>query len=635
MINIQDDVIRLHALGVLEHLLADKTTGHNILWAADAYAERGSRCEPSAEITSDLITGPENAGIIQTRARKAFEQQSERTRKWAEVYTPLWIVKKMCDFLDEQWFKRKDGFNKVQPDTGHVVFTAAKTWKQYVQSRRLEITCGEAPFLVSRYDAVTGNMIPIEERTGLLDRKLRVIGENTETEADWLQWSETAFQNIYGYELQGDSLLVARVNLLMTFAEYLNQRWNRSPTLDEYRRFSHIICWNIWQMDGLKGTVPAAVEEMAQISFFESSSEPPPDCKIYNWRQQRSTEYRDINRGNSKMKFDFIIGNPPYQEETESNSTRMPPIYNLFMDQAYLVSEKTELITPARFLYNAGYTPKQWNEKMLHDKHFKVIYYEPESSKIFANTDIKGGIAISFRDETKDFGEIDTFTKYRELNTILAKVKAVDFQSLENIISSPLSFQLSDIMKSENPNLLDRLRSSAFSTLSGIFFDECPQDGSDYIKMIGLQSGKRTIKYVRRDYIKDSSGTLDNYTLLVAKANGAGYFGEVLSEPVVAEPGTAYTQTFIAIGKYDNEQEARNTRSYIRTKFCRAMLGVLKITQDCPGPKWKYVPLQDFTSSSDIDWSVSIPEIDRQLYAKYGLDQEEIDFIESHVKEMT
>lgn len=333
-------------------------------------------------------------------------------------------------------------------------------------------------------------------------------------------------------------------------------------------------------------------------------------------------------------KFDFSIGNPPYQEITKSDSTRMPPIYDRFMDAAYKVANKVELITPARFLFNAGYTPKSWNEQMLNDDHFKILKYEPNSSSIFSNTEIKGGIVISYRDEEKSFGAIQIFTKYPELNTILKKVNEVSNTSLESIISSPLCFQLSDLMKKERPDLLDRLRTSAFTTLKDIFFEKKPQDGNEYIQMIGILANKRTYRYVRRDYLRDSSGTLDKYTLLVSKANGAGHFGETLAPAVIAEPGIGYTQSFIAIGKFDRKEDAENVSKYIKTKFARSMLGVLKITQDCPGPKWKYVPLQDFTSNSDIDWSKTIKDIDQQLYKKYSLTSEEIEFIETHVKEM-
>ena len=336
----------------------------------------------------------------------------------------------------------------------------------------------------------------------------------------------------------------------------------------------------------------------------------------------------------AKKLFDFAIGNPPYMDTTESDSTRMPPVYHIFMDAAYEAADKTELITPARFLFNAGYTPKEWNEKMLNDPHFKVLSYEADASRIFSNTEIKGGVVITYRDSETTFGAIGTFTKYPVLNSILKKVSGVTVDSLNTIISSPLSFKLSSLMLREHPNTVGRLRSSAFSNLAEIFYNDMPNDNHDYISMVGLLNGKRVEKYVRRDYIIDSGGTLDKYTLLVAKANGSGEFGETLSPPVIAKPGVGYTQTFIGIGKLNSYKEAENVEKYVRSRFARTMLGVLKITQDCPGPKWKYVPLQDFTDNSDIDWSKSIHEIDLQLYRKYGLSVEEINFIETNVKEM-
>ena len=335
--------------------------------------------------------------------------------------------------------------------------------------------------------------------------------------------------------------------------------------------------------------------------------------------------------------FDYVIGNPPYQDMTDSDSTRMPPIYDKFMDAADEVAEKVELIHPARFLFNAGYTPKSWNEKMLNDKHFKVLKYEPDSNNIFPNlsTPLKGGVAITYYDHMADYGVIGTFTKFPELNSILSKVQKDNPESIENIISSPLSFKLSKLMTEENPDLIPRLRSSAFTKLSRIFYKNVPDDNKEYIAFIGLdENKKRSKRYVRKDYIVDSGGTLDFYTLLMAKANGSGDFGETLSSASIAEPGVGYLQTFIGIGKFDNINEAKNVEKYIKTKFLRSMLGILKTTQDCPGPKWQYVPLQDFTPSSDIDWSKSIHDIDLQLYHKYGLDENEIDFIETHVKEM-
>ena len=387
-INIQDDLLKIHKLGLLDKLLVDKTTKKNIMWATNAYCSLGARYGRNELIIPELITGP-NASVIKARARKAMEQQSERTRQHAEVFTPLWICQKMNDYADEVWFGSGEVFFRDGKPTPSVVFPPKKNWKKYVDSRRLEITCGEAPYLVSRYDVETGEMNPIPNRIGLLDRKLRVVNENARDEAEWLEWAFRAFHATYGFEFQGDNVLIARVNLLMTFEEYLQTRWEREPSEAEWEKFINIITWNIWQMDGLSGTIPygTAEEECLEIDWFgwrgDTKKDVQPNCRIFNWRGDRSMEYLSLKRKEERsMKFDFIIGNPPYQEETESESTRMLPIYNLFMDEAYKIGEKVELITPARFLFNAGQTPKNWNQKMLSDPHLSVLFYVNANLKL-------------------------------------------------------------------------------------------------------------------------------------------------------------------------------------------------------------------------------------------------------------
>lgn len=635
---------------VLPILLFDRTKRENIIFATDSYEAKGTQYGPKCQITEDLLT-QDDVCFIQPRVLKAREEQALRTRKKAEVFTPAWVCCFMNDYCDEVWFERNNVFFSLEgetwmPSIWPLIPPKPKTWQDYVDARRLEITCGEAPFLVSRYDMGTGEIIPIRMRIGLLDRKLRIVNEKVSSESEWLKWTLRAFQSVYGYEFQGDSLLVARINLLLTYVDYLQDRWQRKPTDRELREIAKVISWNLWQMDGLTCTIPFGVlqAESQQTSFFDVSStendpEKPmeyPPSRVFDWRGwKKSIAFNSIIEGrNSSMKFDYIIGNPPYQEETESDSTRKPPIYNAFMEEAFQRADIVELITPARFLFNAGYTPKAWNEKMLSDEHFKVIFYEPDSSKVFSNTDIKGGVVVTYRNAHAEFGAIDTFTKYPELNDILKKVRKSCSSFLDSIISSPLSFKVSQKMLDDFPDSVGRLRTSAFTKLSEIFHESIPNDNYSYIGMIGLLNSKRVTRYVRKDYIVDGSGTLDKFTLLVAKANGAGEFGEVLSDFCVANPGIAYTQTFIGIGKCETETEVQNISRYIRSKFARAMLGVLKITQDCPGPKWKFVPLQNFTPDSDINWNTSIANIDKQLYMKYGLSPEEIAFIESHVKEM-
>ena len=273
------------------------------MWATDAYAHLGSQYERNEQIEIPLFTG-ENKGIIKTRARKEFEQQSKRTRQRAEVFTPRWICNFMNNFADEQWFGRKNVFNKDDIPTKKVLFAEGQSWEDYVDSKRLEITCGEAPYLASRYDVASGEIIPLEERIGILDRKIRVVTENTTTYEDWIVWVVRAYQATYGYEFQGDNLLIARINLLMTFFENTEKVWNKIPSLKEINTIINIITWNLWQMDGLTGTIPfkKAQEQHQQLDMFtllgldesKQEDEPQPICRIYDWRSNRSLTYESM-----------------------------------------------------------------------------------------------------------------------------------------------------------------------------------------------------------------------------------------------------------------------------------------------------------------------------------------------------
>lgn len=351
-----------------------------------------------------------------------------------------------------------------------------------------------------------------------------------------------------------------------------------------------------------------------------------------------------------KKLFDYVIGNPPYQEEQDSEDIKgskknyAPPVYNIFMDEANKIADRVELIHPARFLFNAGSTPKSWNEKMLNDEHFKVLKYESDSNKVFPglSTPIKGGIAITYRDSHENFGAIKAFTPFEEVNSIAHKVvNREDFSSLSDIVYSRTSYRLTDKMHKDHPDAIGKLSkghaydmaSNIFERIPEIFFDQIPDNTCQYVKIFGRLNNKRIYKYIRRDYINDVEN-LELYKLFVPQANGNGTFGEVISQPEVEGPNVGHTETFMSIGKFEERGQAENLAKYIRTKFARTLLSVLKVTQNGNKPVWKMIPLQDFTSNSDIDWSKSVHEIDLQLYAKYGLDDKEIEFIETHVKEM-
>ena len=217
----------------------------------------------------------------------------------------------MNNYCDDDWFGRSGVFNTENADhtwtisEGKIEFPKEKPWQQYVDSRRLEITCGEAPYLVSRYDVSTGELIvPLLRRIGILDRKLRIVGENADTYEEWLKWAVRAFEASYGYEYQGDNVLIARINLLLTFTDYYEERWERHPDDKLLQQMVNKIVWNIWQMDGLKDTVPLGkpYEEFRQITLFDMFGDTQDDedepeavpCRIYNWRSKTSMKFMDL-----------------------------------------------------------------------------------------------------------------------------------------------------------------------------------------------------------------------------------------------------------------------------------------------------------------------------------------------------
>ena len=274
----EDDLLALSA-EVLDTLLRDHTTGKNIFWATHDYEVLGSEYDYHAQILPSLITG-EHGMVIRPRVLKPKEQQTDRAKDMAEVFTPSWVCNAQNNLVDEAWFGRKDVFNVEdhekhtwRPNPQKIEFPKDKTWKDYVRATRMEMTCGEAPYLVSRYDATTGEPIPLEQRIGLLDRKLRVVSENVDVSGEWLEWAQIAYKNIYGFEWQGDNLLLAREALLWTFIEYYQAKFNKAPLLKSINYIAYIISWNLWQMDGLKGVVPDScrhgVTEKIQTLFGE------------------------------------------------------------------------------------------------------------------------------------------------------------------------------------------------------------------------------------------------------------------------------------------------------------------------------------------------------------------------------
>ena len=358
------------------------------------------------------------------------------------------------------------------------------------------------------------------------------------------------------------------------------------------------------------------------------------------------------------MKFDFCIGNPPYQESQDSNN-KSDAVYPYFYDAAEDIADRYLMISPGRFLFNAGLTSKDWNKKMLSDEHLQVKEYYANGADVFPNTDIKGGVVIVSRNVNKVCGPIGEFIPDENLRNLAKHFVKDEQNNLPSIMHGGRSdLKISKKYANEHPEIYDarlkaiqsrnpkvvklapneecEIKSSAFDVLPFLFEVSEPTDKKSYYRFLGLSGGKREYRWIKREMLvpRSKDNNLEFYKLLIPKASGNGRFGEVLSEPVIAYPGDSSTPTFISLGMLSSVIEAENAKKYIRTKLVRALLGILKITQDIVPSKWAYVPIQDFTVNSDIDWSVSIHDIDKQLYKKYNLSNEEINFIETNVKEM-
>lgn len=620
-IDISEKKLSQESLKLLKILLKDRTTNKSIVWATRSYEFLGRGFRSRDAITVAKVTGGYN--IIQPRSKKSKSEQKYRTKLRAEIYTPVWLVEKQNNYAE----------NALQ----------VHNFERYIDAKWLEITCGEAPYMVTRYDTVTGNEIPIEKRVGFVDRKLQRISQEVCDEETFFQWVVRAYQASYGYEYQGDSLLIARENLLATFEDYYFDKFRIVPTLEKKIQIANIISYNVFQMDGLAKTTPfsTTIPKTIQLDLFEDievqeDRPKPKKAKIKNWKTNKTIGFERLSIEERSMKFDVVIGNPPYQEEGEA---RDEPIYHYFMGESYKIADKSCLITPARFLFNAGQTPKPWMKKMLSDKHLKVLYYKQKSNEVFPSTDIKGGVAITYRDKNKDFGEIGVFTHFEELNSIVKKVtKLPNFNPFSEIVYPQGIYRFSKKFFEDFPEaeLLqgkgtkNKIVSKSL-TILGFAFSNSPEEGR--VKLLGRIGSERVYRFIKSEYI-DFPEAFENYNVFVPEANGSGAIGEVISTPLIGEPLIGHTDTFLSIGNFKTEFEAKACLKYVKSSFARTLLGVLKVTQHNSRNTWAKVPLQDFTVNSDIDWSQSVADIDQQLYKKYNLTAEEITFIESKVKEM-
>lgn len=317
--DIQENELLARDKTLLDLLLKDHTTQKNILWCTNLYSYKGEGYQSSDPITPEKITG-ENGSLIKPRTCKSADEQSQRVKDHAEVFTPAWVCNAQNNLIDTAWFGRPNVFNTESltaegehtwtPTPAPITFPEGKTWKNYVRENRLEITCGEAPYLVSRYDATTGLPIALPRRIGLLDRKLRVVGENTTTSCEWLIGAHYAYKSIYAYEWQGDNLLLAREALFMTFIDYYQQKFGKEPTPKSQKWIAYIIGWNVWQMDGLKCVVPNSCHEVGSGDLYnEEATDPCPGCQEGGINHNHNGIYcviKDWKKKKKERKIEFV-----------------------------------------------------------------------------------------------------------------------------------------------------------------------------------------------------------------------------------------------------------------------------------------------------------------------------------------
>ena len=494
----------------------------------------------------------------------------QRVQQFGEVFTPNWMVKKMLAIPEIQAAIR-------DPNT-----------------KFLEPCCGEGAFL-----------------TEILRQKLYFAPAKM----------FDALRSIFGIEIQLDNLAYARKNLAQIFADFYQLDF-------EDPRIWDILYRNIFHGDVLKFYKPA-VQQNCFEEVFELSENPLADALKAHF-----------NFTDEEIKRMITISNPPYHEEITNNS-RKKSVYNKFMQNFYDTSDRVMVIHPARCLFDAGDTPHDFNEKLLSDEHVKVAVYHANSKEVFADAEIKGGIAVTYRDANKNFGAIGTYIPFDELKSIYQKVVVgrKDFRPLNEIMYTPLLYKFSQKFYDENPNAgipikSRKLSTNVFEKLPEFFTDKKPDDGHEYVQIEGIYKLSRATRFFRRDYLKDIPN-LYTYKVFIPEAyGGAGALNENGPTMLVGLPLVGCTQSYTTLGAFDTEAEALAAEKYVKTKFLRALLGILKVTQHAAPETWRFVPLQDFTAGSDIDWSAAVAEIDRQLYKKYGLDAREVAFIEAKAKAM-
>lgn len=633
---------------ILLILLKDRSTGKNILWATDDYKDLGIGFAADDEITLPAITG-DHGNLIKPRALKSKEEQGARTRNMAEVFTPLWICNKQNNLADNAWFGRENVFNAEngtdwQATEGKIAFPSedgADGWRAYIGSKRLEITCGEAPYLASRYDTMTGEIVPLEKRIGLLDRKLRVINERTRNFKDkarakkrWLELATLAVRSIYGFEWAGDNILLARENLLFTVADYYAAKFGDALDMEMLEHFAEIISWNIWQMDGLKAVVPNschdykkerqavtpnlfAAKDFSARTLKRSVSPCDVDederqkcqgclkdnidlhngvyCRIKNWSTGKVLQFKDMLDGEGSegvmskdFKFDVVIGNPPYQVSDGGNGKSAKPVYHFFVNEIRELSpDLISMIIPSRW-FAGGKGLDDFRSSMLKDKRIETLVDYENFKDVFPGVDLAGG-ACFFLWKKKFNGECTVVNATQTTNVKMQRY----LDEFDILVRSNKSLEI--LRKVMEWNKSGKNLSSVVSSRKpfGLPTNYSPLNSGVpcwFIQRIGR-------KFADCNDVDDSMGYLDKWKLLAPKAPIAGQTD--FTKPVgfyyegntkIAKPGECCTESFIILGAFNTEKEVLSYRSYIFTKLVRFLLLQTVVSQDVTKKNFVFVP---------------------------------------------
>ena len=669
LIGIQDEIQLLAQSGLLEPLLKDQTMGRNLLWATEAYTDLGCGFARDEEITQ------ENSCVIRNRAIKALEQQFDRTKSHAEVFSPIWVCNKMIDAaLEEDAINAQAACHhtaQVEADEdpqneATVQTTDQKTCaiESFLQSRWLEITCGEAPFLVQRYDVLTGEIIPIEQRRGILDRKLQSINSaETSPKKDIFKSILHAFQSVYGYELQGDNLLIARLNLYKTFEEYLEYFFHRKPTSKESLQIIEIITWNLWQMDGLTGCTPDFEEPASpKVFLFDVTTkahkprETPKPCQIRVYCSSKQnhtfTIPQLVAKGKGTMKFDYIVGNPPYQEETVESVSSMngqvsvKNVFHLFQKNVDLIVNKiTVLIYPSkRWLHRSGKGMNEFGLSQINSTKLSKIINYPNAKEVFKDSSINDGVGIVVKNQNKtEGGFVYEYHKGEKLESRYFKNPGEDLLIL-NPEDYNICTQIAIIGKKLGVKYLDeRILPRSLFGIESHFVQQNPSlvkpfdvnskiDYSTEIKLLTNDkagSAGRTKCYVTdRCVIKNNQQYIDQWQVVAISANPGGQRRD--SQLEIIDNHTAFGRSKVALGSFKSEREAQNFYAYLKTYLVRFMF--LMTDENLTSLGKKVPDFMDYTQNNKyIDFSKDLNE---QLFKLFELSNDEINYIKTTIDEI-